>query len=235
MDFEKVFTILVFFGGMVGITLALTAGIVALRRRVARDRLEFDRVGAATPQEELEELRARVEDLERRGLVSGEVESQYATAGRARGTRRLCRTPAGAAQRTGATSRGGPVGVNKGGSKVLGMLLVIALAGMSLVYLGGTISELSRRGLEFVLAALAGGGVFFWLMLRGPVGKAIASLLEGDTPNDEELVMRVEDLEARLAELSLEQQRVGELEERLDFAERLLATREPGLLEGRGQ
>jgi hypothetical protein len=39
-------------------------------------------------------------------------------------------------------------------------------------------------------------------------------------------VMRVEDLEARLAELSLEQQRVGELEERLDFTERLLAQRD---------
>ena len=46
-------------------------------------------------------------------------------------------------------------------------------------------------------------------MLRGPVGRAMASLLEGDSQHDEELVMRVEDLEARLAELSLEQQRVG--------------------------
>ena len=76
MDFEKVFTILVFFGGMVGITLALTAGIVALRRRVARDRLELEQDGAGG-REELEELRARVEDLERRGLMSGEVESHY--------------------------------------------------------------------------------------------------------------------------------------------------------------
>ncbi len=77
MDFEKVFTILVFFGGMVGITLALTAGIVALRRRVARDRLELDQIGSGD-RAELEDLRARVEDLERRGLMSGEVESQYA-------------------------------------------------------------------------------------------------------------------------------------------------------------
>ncbi len=116
--------------------------------------------------------------------------------------------------------------MNKGGSKILGIVLVLVLAGMSLAYLGASIDEFSRRGFEYVLAALAGGGVFFWLMLRGPVGKAIASLLEGDTQHDEELVMRVEDLEARLAELSLEQQRVGELEERLDFTERLLAQRD---------
>jgi len=121
----------------------------------------------------------------------------------------------------------------KNGSKIFGIVLVFGLAAMSLIYLGASIEELSRRGFEFVLAALAGGGAFFWLMLRGPVGKAIASLLEGDSQHDEELVMRVEDLEARLAELSLEQQRVGELEERLDFAERLLAAREPGAIEGR--
>lgn len=123
--------------------------------------------------------------------------------------------------------------MSKGGSKFLGMAMVIILAGMSLTYLAASINGLARDGFEFVLAALVGGGVFFWLMLRGPVGKAIASLLEGDSQHDEELVMRVEDLEARLAELSLEQQRVGELEERLDFAERLLAAREPRAIEGR--
>ena len=123
--------------------------------------------------------------------------------------------------------------MNKGGSKILGIILVLILAGMSLTFLAASVNGLARDGFEFVLAALAGGGVFFWLMLRGPVGKAIASLLEGDSQHDEELVMRVEDLESRLAELSLEQQRVGELEERLDFAERLLAAREPGLIERR--
>lgn len=77
MDIDKVFAILIFFGGMVGITLVLTAGIVALRRRVARDRLELE-PGGVGERGEIEDLRARVEDLERRGLVSGEVESHYA-------------------------------------------------------------------------------------------------------------------------------------------------------------
>ncbi len=113
--------------------------------------------------------------------------------------------------------------MNKSGTKILGIALVLALAGMSLTFLAASINGLARDGFEFVLAALAGGGVFFWLMLRGPVGKSIASLLEGDTQHDEELTMRVEDLESRLAELSLEQQRIGELEERLDFTERLLS------------
>lgn len=78
MDFEKVFTILVLFGGIVGITLVLTGGIAALWRRIARDRLELDKMSSGGRPGEIEELRARIEDLERRGLVSGEVESQYA-------------------------------------------------------------------------------------------------------------------------------------------------------------
>ena len=48
-------------------------------------------------------------------------------------------------------------------------------------------------------------------------------MLESDTQVDEHLTMRVEDIEARILELSMEQSRVAELEERLDFAERLLA------------
>jgi len=69
---------------------------------------------------------------------------------------------------------------------------------------------------------LIAGGVFAALMF-GPVGKAIGRMLESDSQIDDHLTMRVEDLEARIAELSMEQSRVGELEDRLEFAERLLA------------
>jgi hypothetical protein len=123
--------------------------------------------------------------------------------------------------------------VSRNGTRALGVVTVLGLAMLGIIFMGVSVGELAKRGLEFVLAALAGGGIFFYLMLRGPVGKAIAGLLEGDTQHDEELIMRVEDLEARLGELSLEQQRVAELEERLDFAERLLAAREPGMIEGK--
>ena len=61
-------------------------------------------------------------------------------------------------------------------------------------------------------------------MMFGPVGKSIARMLEGESSQlDDQIAMRVEDLEARLAELTMEQSRVAELEDRLDFAERLLA------------
>jgi len=51
-------------------------------------------------------------------------------------------------------------------------------------------------------------------------------MLEGDTHSmDEDAVNRMYELESQVAELSMDQQRVAELEERLDFAERLLAQR----------
>jgi membrane protein implicated in regulation of membrane protease activity len=68
-------------------------------------------------------------------------------------------------------------------------------------------------------------------ILRGPLGKAWARRIEGtssQTPLD------VEQLQGRVAELEQQVDRLHELEERLDFAERLLAQgREPARIEER--
>jgi len=61
------------------------------------------------------------------------------------------------------------------------------------------------------------------LILRGPVGRALARRLEGTSGAAAELAARVEELESRVAELEQDRTRTAELEERLDFAERLLA------------
>lgn len=71
-----------------------------------------------------------------------------------------------------------------------------------------------------VVLFLSGGAV---LILRGPLGKALARRIEGKAALDPAITERIEELEHRLAELEHERARVGELEERLDFAERLLA------------
>ncbi|MGE0553391.1 MAG: hypothetical protein AB7R55_08160 [Gemmatimonadales bacterium] len=55
------------------------------------------------------------------------------------------------------------------------------------------------------------------LVLRGPIGRALAKRLEGHSPASDE---RVLDLEARIAELERDR---DELHERVEFAERLLA------------
>ena len=112
-------------------------------------------------------------------------------------------------------------------SKFWGVALTLGLTTGGLVFLFGTMEEArSMPNAVPVFGALAGAAIFFAL-LRGPVGRAIAKMLEGQGAPDDQLVMRVENLEDRLAELGMDQHRVAELEERLDFAERLLSQREP--------
>ncbi len=68
-------------------------------------------------------------------------------------------------------------------------------------------------------------------LLFGPIGTAVARRIGGHAgkPDRAELA----EVEARLAALESGQHRLAELEERVDFAERLLAQgREPQRLEG---
>jgi Tfp pilus assembly protein PilO len=65
-----------------------------------------------------------------------------------------------------------------------------------------------------------------------PLARALARRLEGRGSVDAALRSDLEQMQHRLAEVEALQTRVGELEERLDFAERLLAqSREPDRLQ----
>lgn len=79
-------------------------------------------------------------------------------------------------------------------------------------------SELGQFALFFSVG-LASLGFFF-----GPVGKAFGRWLESyaQKGSDPE---RFRDMETRLVELEANCARMGEIEERLDFAERMLAQR----------
>jgi hypothetical protein len=75
------------------------------------------------------------------------------------------------------------------------------------------------------------------LILRGPFGRGLARAMElgagAGVPPEQEA--RVAQLEQRVAELEAVQGRLAELEERMDFAERLLTRNEPaGRLPGGG-
>ncbi len=75
------------------------------------------------------------------------------------------------------------------------------------------------------------------VVLRGPLGRALARAIElgaggGRSPDDE---ARVAQLEQRVADLETGQARMAELEERLEFAERLLTRADAARLPGRGE
>jgi hypothetical protein len=64
------------------------------------------------------------------------------------------------------------------------------------------------------------------LILRGPLGKAIARRLEGTASPEQLTGAGLTGIAERVADLEQRDARVAELEERLDFAERLLAQRD---------
>ena len=72
------------------------------------------------------------------------------------------------------------------------------------------------------LAALLVVATSVVLVLRGPLGRALAKRIEGNRV-DPDTLQRLEEAESRLQAVELTQERLLELEERLDFAERLLA------------
>ncbi|MDZ4259389.1 MAG: hypothetical protein U0974_02395 [Gemmatimonadales bacterium] len=112
-------------------------------------------------------------------------------------------------------------------SRGAGMFLVLGLAGMAAILIAVIVD--ATRFAENPgpgLIGLLGLGGMGWILLRGPVGRAIAAMLEGGTPEADMMTQgRVAELEDRLHELTLEMQRLTELEDRLEFAERLLAER----------
>jgi hypothetical protein len=77
-----------------------------------------------------------------------------------------------------------------------------------------------------VIASLLATTIILW-----PIVRAFARRIEGKGGSDPALRTDVEHLQQRLGEVEVLQARVAELEERLDFAERLLSQhREPDQL-----
>lgn len=75
----------------------------------------------------------------------------------------------------------------------------------------------TRLLIENLATIVAITGILGFVAL-GPIGRALARRIEGRG-------IEAEDLERRLGQLDLQSRRLQELEERLDFAERLLAQR----------
>ncbi|HVD32702.1 MAG TPA: hypothetical protein VNC19_03930 [Gemmatimonadales bacterium] len=81
--------------------------------------------------------------------------------------------------------------------------------------------------LLIVIAALTATVIILW-----PIMRAFGRRLEGRGAADPALRADVEQVHARLAEMDTLQARISELEERVDFTERLLAqNREPDRLQ----
>lgn len=97
----------------------------------------------------------------------------------------------------------------------------IAIAFSAAMLLAGLSQATRTMGPASIPIWFAGLGAAAWV-LRGPLGQALARQIAGD-PEPQDVVAEVP--EAIYAELDDLRVRVGELEERVDFSERLLAQR----------
>jgi len=107
--------------------------------------------------------------------------------------------------------------------------LYTAITIVSVALLGAFIALSVVIGEDFAIPAMITGGVVGSIVLRGPVGKALAERIHQGT------LGQAEPDPAVLEELDEMRGRMVELEERLDFTERLLAkarAEEPGQLRG---
>ena len=96
---------------------------------------------------------------------------------------------------------------------------------MTAAFIAGTI----REGEDFLIPAIIAIGVIAVVLLKGPVGEALAMRLRGEVASHDMS-------DAVLAELDEVRARMAELEERLDFSERLMAqTSDPARLPAPGR
>ena len=117
-------------------------------------------------------------------------------------------------------------------SRFIAMILVLGLSAMALGFAAVGFTENSNRP-DLIVFQMAITAAFAWVLLRGPVGRAIASMLEGSSLPDGETSQLLDDLQHRLAlleqrgmtsgEVEQAYNRIAEMESRLDFTERLLA------------
>lgn len=108
-------------------------------------------------------------------------------------------------------------------SRLIGAVLAVGLIGGALGFIVGVFEMTRGEGIQFTILGLFAASLLYWIVLRGPLGRAIGSMLEGEAVQDVGTLMRIEDVEDQVQALSLETQRLLEIEERLEFTERLLA------------
>ena len=105
--------------------------------------------------------------------------------------------------------------MRKRGDDIGGLIASFSLVGG--IGLFGYIILAVKLGIAFAIPVGIVGAVTTAIALHGPLGKAIARRLEGGSGESDESTG------ALLGEMDDLRQRVAELEERVDFSERLLA------------
>ena len=110
---------------------------------------------------------------------------------------------------------------SRGWGALAALLMVIAM-----LIFAGTMVAAGQHGDNIMpFVGLVAGVILFAVVWLGPVGRALARMIDGRASDDQQGA-RIELIESQLLEWTGEHQRIAELEERLDFAERMLTQRD---------
>lgn len=109
-------------------------------------------------------------------------------------------------------------------SKFFGVVLSVGLTLVTVIGISVALDNATRRppGPYVLMSAVFAGA--YLLLMRGPLGKAIARMLDGTSAPDP-MLDRSDEIDELLARSADDRLRLLELEDRLDFAERLLSQR----------
>lgn len=115
--------------------------------------------------------------------------------------------------------------MNRNGSKLIGAALTLGLTIAALTFFVGMVQTSRQIDTPMPFIGLVFGGLMFGALWLGPVGRALGRMLDAKPVVDDQLQLQIDQLESRVLDAGVDEQRLAELEERLDFTERLLAQR----------
>ena len=105
----------------------------------------------------------------------------------------------------------------------VGGFLDYVLTVAALIFVGMMVILSGKSGPAMPVLGLGAGVAMFIVLCLGPVGKAIARMLATNDDAGDDAQLRLDQLEGQLVDQGYDHQRLAELEESIEFAERLLA------------
>jgi hypothetical protein len=111
-------------------------------------------------------------------------------------------------------------------NRITAAVLTLGLTIAALTFFVGMVQTSRQIDTPMPFVGLVFGGLMFGALWLGPVGRAIGRMLDSKAGPDDQTLQQFDQLEARLVDAGVDQQRLMELEDRVEFAERMLAQRQ---------
>jgi hypothetical protein len=111
------------------------------------------------------------------------------------------------------------------GSRFMGMVLALSITAAALFCIFVMVDAMRNDPGPAIIGGMLGTAVFGAVLL-GPIGRTIGKMLSSDATAPDDTARRLDAIEYQLGEPPADGARFGELEERIEFLDRMLAQRQ---------